>query len=137
MESAAPVPVALSAALAAELAADPSDWVIEEISLAAEPVALAASEAMLLMAESAALWMEEAPEAAAEPPALVMEAAAEVISEPMDEAAEAMSEGTPPTAEVIWEMMESTWALATPAAMTAVAMVEKRMLMVWVGELVG
>jgi hypothetical protein len=27
-------------------------------------------------------------------------------------------------------MMESTWALATPAAMTAVAMVEKRILMV-------
>ena len=128
LESAAPVPVALSAALAAELAAEPSDSVAEESWEASEPVRLEPSDAMLLMAESAALSMEEAAEAAAEPPALVTEAAAEVISEPIDEAAEARSEGTPPTAEVIWEMMESTWALATPAAMTAVAMVEKRIL---------
>jgi hypothetical protein len=100
-------------------------------------VAVAASEPRLLMAESAALWMEEAAEVMAEPASLVRDAAPEVISEPMELAMEAMSEGAPPTAEVSWEMRESTWALATPAAMTAVAMVEKRILMVWVGGLYG
>jgi hypothetical protein len=77
--------------------------------------------------------MEEAAEVMAEPASLVRDAAPEVISEPMELAMEAMSEGTPPTAEVSWETREPIWALATPAAMTAVAMVEKRILMVWVG----
>jgi hypothetical protein len=107
--------------------------VADSISERREPVAVEASEARLLMAESAALSMEEAAEVMAEPASLVRDAAPEVISEPMELAMEAMSEGTPPTAEVSWEMTESNWALATPAAMTAVAMVEKRILMVWVG----
>ncbi|WP_213031053.1 hypothetical protein, partial [Acinetobacter baumannii] len=63
------------------------------------------------------------------PTRLVTEAPPEVISEPMEEMTDAPLDGMAPTAEVIWERMESTWALATPAAKTAVAMVEKRILM--------
>jgi hypothetical protein len=110
--------------------------VADAISEAREPVAVEASDARLLRAEEALLSMEEATDEAAEPASLVMEATPEPMSEVMELTTEARSEGTPPTAEVTREMMESTWALATPAAKTAVAMVEKRILMVLVG-LVG
>jgi hypothetical protein len=105
---------------------------MEEISDAREPVAVEASDARLLIRESALLWAEEAAEVITEPASLVRDPATEVISEPMELAREAISEGAPPTAEVTREMTESTWALATPAATRAVAMVEKRILMVLV-----
>jgi hypothetical protein len=92
-----------------------------------------ASDARLLRTEEASLSMEEATDEAPEAASLVMDATPEPMSEVMELTTEPMSEGTPPTAEVTREMMESTWALATPAAMTAVAMVEKRILMVVVG----
>jgi hypothetical protein len=140
LELAAPVVAAAElAALRAELATLASERVMEEIWEAREPVAVEASLAKLEMSEEASLWTDEAAEVISEPMELVAEPTTEVRSEPMEEARDAMSEGAPPTAEVTREMMESTWALATPAASTAVAMVEKRILVVvvvrvvWVG----
>ena len=127
--------------MAAESAApSEGDEVAEAALLASEPVldsraeraelALeAASLEMLLRAELAAASAVETAELTSDPTRLVMEAPLELTAEPIEEMAEAALDGAPPTAEVIWERTESTWALATPAAKTAVAMVEKRILM--------
>jgi len=121
------------AELAAELALLARDAVADSKAERAELAREEASLSMLLRAEPAAPVAEER----AEPTLLVMDAPPDVISEPIEEMTDAPLLGMPPTAEVIWERMESTWALATPAARTAVAMVEKRILVIWSSCLCG
>jgi len=125
------------AELAAELALLARDAVADSKAERAELAREEASLSMLLRAEPAAPVAEERAEPTLEPTLLVMDAPPDVISEPIDEMTDAPLLGMPPTAEVIWERMESTWALATPAARTAVAMVEKRILVIWSSCLCG
>jgi hypothetical protein len=132
----AAAPVAELAALLAELAAEPTALVADSIWDLREPVAVEASLDKLLMTEEASDWREEAAEEASEPTELVMEEMSEARPLVRELTRDPMSEGAPPTAEVTREMMESTWALATPAARTVTATVEKRILMIWFG-LVG
>ena len=119
--------VAPEAALRADEA---TDWMRELASLAMDEVA----EAMALLSVRVAVMLFRAELALAsisemaEPPSET----AEETAEPAAEVREARPEVTSPRPEVISppteERIESIWALATPAAMTEVAMTEKRML---------
>jgi hypothetical protein len=117
------------ASLARELAT-------EERLEAADPVALSSAEETLAAAELRDMAAESVADEAAEPRLEVTEEASEARLEVMELMAEPM-----PVGRISETMEETSWALTTPAAKTAVAMVEKRILMVfglvgwgWLGE---
>lgn len=132
-----PVEEAVAALLALEAAFD-ADSLTElralEMEDAAPPVALAPSEVRLATAEEAPASMEETRDEAS----LATELKPEATAEPSEDSTELMTDEaalTPGTADWIWlateERTDSTWAEARPAP-AIMAMVEKRMLMVWV-----
>lgn len=123
---------------AAELAAPRIELAFEASEEAApDPEAVAASLLRLAMAEDTLWSMEEAADDTSEP----TEPVADEARDPRDDVREARSDVAPPRAEERRDsppprMDDRTCALVTPAAMTEVAMMEKRMLRL-VGWLFG